>query len=249
MKTHVIIHQIASHDPRLKRHIVHDPKSREYPAKKARAIMSVTHAGHFLPINQGQIGKCTCDASMGALLCDPYFDAVRQKLAVAIGVPNASMFSVSELEKVTSEFYHDETELHPHDGVYPPQDPGGCGLWIAQVLKNRGLIDSYSHAFGIDHALKALVKAPCIFGIDWYSSFGSPDPKGLIDIKPRARVEGGHEICAFGIDATEELVWFWQSWGKWGYKNTGKFCMRFATLDRLLQNQGDCTQFVVKKVA
>lgn len=221
---------------KLGRHIVHDPLSWNFPAKKAAKIVSVMHAGSkLLPLDQGELGSCTANAATAAICCAPYLGNVTLPKPIA---------DSTQLEGLAVEFYHDETELHPHDGVYPPEDPGGCGLWIAKVLKNRGLIKSYRHAFGLDHALKALVKVPCIFGIDWYNSFDEPDPSGLVEITPHARVDGGHEVCAFGIDAEKELVWFWQSWGKWGFEGTGKFCMGWATLDRLLKNQGDCTQFV-----
>lgn len=229
---HVITHRIHSNDPRLKRHIVHDPRSWDFPAKKAKAIVSVTHSQRtpdILPLDQGKVGNCTANAAEGAILCEPF--------ASKVNLQHAG-------EPLALDFYHDETELHPSGGVYPPKDPGGCGLWIAKVLKNRGLIKSYAHAFGLDHALKALVNAPVIFGVDWYSSFYKPNSEGLIAIAPHATVEGGHEICAFGIDALAKLVWFWQSWGKWGYKNSGTFCMSFDTLDQLLKNQGDCVQFV-----
>jgi hypothetical protein len=237
---HIITHKLAENrlfrkqeKKRLGRHIVHDPRSRDFPAKKAREIVSVTHSQRtpaVLPLDQGEVGSCTANAAEAAILLEPF--------ASKVNLQHAG-------EPLAIDFYHDETELHPHDGIYPPADPGGSGLWIAKVLKNRGLIKSYSHAFGLDHALRALVKAPCIFGIDWYSSFDSPNSAGLVEIKPRARIDGGHEICAFGIDAVKKLVWFWQSWGKWGYKNSGTFCMSFDTLDRLLKNQGDCTQFSV----
>lgn len=226
----VLIRRIESSSKRLGRHVVHDPQSLDFPAKKARKIISVTHAARGLPLDQGEIGSCTMNASCGAMNSDPYAQR-----------PNAIVF----VEADAIAMYHEETTLHPRDGIYPPADPGGSGLWAAKVLKNRGLIKSYSHAFGINHALLALVNAPVIFGIDWYSSFDHPDRNGLVQIGDHTTVQGGHEIVATEIDAPNKLVWFWQSWGKWGFQNSGRFCMSFATLDRLLQSQGDCTQFAL----
>src|SRR5882724_5153040 len=164
MKTlHTIEHRIAerARSLRLGRHIVHDPRSWKFPARKARKIITVIHASHDLPLDQGNLGSCTANAGLGAMLSDPYYGHVRSQ--------------IHPTEAFAVELYHEETELHPKDGVYPPEDPGGCGLWIAKVLNNRGLIKGYRHAFGLDHALKALVNAPCIFGIDWYSSFDQVD--------------------------------------------------------------------------
>jgi hypothetical protein len=240
---HVLSHKIAVNPHRnphckLGRHIEHDPRSRDFPAKKATKIVSVMHdASKLLPLNQGQVGSCTANAALAAIECAPYLGKV------TLPVPLADARAA---EKFAVELYHDETLLHPKDGIYPPNDPGGSGLAIAKVLKNRGLISGYSHAFGLDHALKALVLAPVILGVDWYSSFDTVNIKtGLVEIGPNAKVEGGHEICAFGIDVAAKLVWFWQSWGKWGKAGTGQFCMSFDTVDALLKNQGDCTQFAV----
>lgn len=214
---------------RLGRHVVHDPRSRDFPAATASKIVSVEHQAHGLPLDQGNVGSCTGNAATAALNSDPYFTGLGR---------------VVRDEKFALELYHDETAAHPRYGVYPPRDPGGCGLWVAKALKARGLIKSYSHAFGIEHALLALVKAPCIFGVSWYSSFDHVDEQtGLVEIAKSAFIAGGHEICATKIDAPNQLVWFWQSWGAWGYQKSGRFCMTFDTLDRLLQNQGDCTQF------
>lgn len=237
MIPHIVTHRLHSNDPRLKRHIVHDPRSRDFPADKAAAIHSVIHApSPLLPVNQKQIGACTAFSSVGALLCDPYTSRV--KLSVT---PETT----ANLNKFALGLYHDETELNPQDGVYKPADPGGSGLAIAKVLKNRGLITGYSHAFGIEHALLALTLRPVIFGVTWYNSFFTPNGDGLIEIAKGSAIDGGHEICANLIDKSAELVGFIQSWGKWGVKKTGQFFMSFDTLDRLLKNQGDCTQFKV----
>jgi hypothetical protein len=225
---HIRLSEAPNRVRRLGRHIVHDPLSWNFPAPKASKIVSVDHGGEGLPLDQADVGCCTGDATAAALNCMPYFSLLGK---------------VVRDQKFALGLYHDETALHPKDGVYPPEDPGGCGLWVAKVLKNRGLIKSYSHAFGLEHALLALVKRPCIFGVNWYSSFDHPDKTGLVSIKPDAKVDGGHEICACRIDAPSKLVWFWQSWGVWGYKNSGRFCMTFDTLDRLLKEEGDCTVF------
>ena len=207
---------------RLGRHVKHDSRSREFPAPRAPQIVSVTHQATGLPLDQGKLGSCTANALCGALDSAPDF------------VGGATL---NEADAVR--LYELETKLEGKP--YPPNDPGGTGLMVCKAAKQLGMIRSYHHAFGIQHALEALVVRPVITGINWYSSFDSPDTQtGLVELTADARVRGGHEIVADGIDAEKQLVWFWNSWGT-QYALGGRFCMAFDTWDRLLQEQGDVT--------
>jgi hypothetical protein len=174
-------------------------------------------------LNQGTLGSCTANALCGALNSRPDCSG-KQPL--------------DETDAVT--LYDAETRLEgkPH----PPNDPGGSGLLVCQAAQQERLITSYTHAFGVQQALEALVLRPVITGINWYTSFDTPDPTGLIEIAPQATVRGGHEVLADGIDAEKQLVWLWNSWGK-TFGVGGRFCMSFATWEQLLdrKNQGDVT--------
>jgi len=206
---------------RLGRHIQHDPLSWNYQAERAPAVTSVTHNATGLPLNQGQIGSCTANALCGALNSAPDFGG---------GVP------YDEAQALT--LYTDETELEHKP--YPQFDPGGTGLLVCKAAAQLKWIKSYQHAFGLEHALQALVLRPVITGINWYTSFDTPDASGLIAITPGATVRGGHEVVADGIDATNKLVWFWNSWGPI-FGIGGRFCMSFDTWSQLLAEQGDVT--------
>jgi hypothetical protein len=207
---------------RLGRHVEHDPRSRAFAAERAPQIISVKHQATGLPLNQGEIGSCTANALCGALDSAPNFNG---------GTP------LDEQEAVS--VYELETKLEGQP--YPPNDPGGSGLMVCKAAKQLNLITSYKHAFGLQHALEALVLRPVITGISWYTSFDTPDPTtGLVEIAPGATVRGGHEIVADEIDAENELVWFWNSWGT-QFGLGGRFCMKFATWGQLLENQGDVT--------
>src|SRR5664279_5145844 len=176
---------------RLGRHVHHDPRSRNFAAPRAPQIVSVKHAATGLPLDQGKIGSCTANALCGALDSAPNLSG---------GTP----YDETEAVKV----YELETKLEGKP--YPPNDPGGSGLMVCKAAKQLGMITSYSHAFGIQHALQALVVRPVITGVNWYTSFDSPDPKtGLVEIAAGATVRGGHEIVADGIDADKQLVYFW----------------------------------------
>ncbi len=207
---------------RLGRHVEHDPRSRNFTAEVALQVTSVTHAATGLPLNQGQIGSCTANALCGALDSAPDY-------AGGVALTEQDAISLYELE----------TQLEGQP--YPPNDPGGSGLMVCKAAKQRGMISSYKHAFGIDQALAALVLRPVITGINWYTSFDTPDPaSGLVAIASGATVRGGHEVVADGIDADNRLVWLWNSWGtSWGLG--GRFCMSFDTWEQLLNERGDVT--------
>ncbi|HLY34012.1 MAG TPA: hypothetical protein VKQ07_05730 [Jatrophihabitantaceae bacterium] len=206
---------------RLGRHVVHDARSRNFEAETAGAITSVQHSSVSLPLDQGQIGSCTANALCGALDSSP---------------DNSSGRRFHEKDAVS--LYELETKLEGEP--YPPNDPGGSGLMVCKAAKQLGWISSYSHAFSVDQALRALTLRPVITGVNWYTSFDSPDANGLVAIAPNATVRGGHEVLADGIDAPNQLVWFWNSWGK-GFGVGGRFCMSFDTWGQLLAERGDVT--------
>lgn len=134
-----------------------------------------------------------------------------------------------------------ERETADEGYPYPAYDPGGSGLAVCKAAVELGWIRSYTHAFGLQHALQALVLRPVITGVNWYSSFDTPDVNGVVSVAPGSVVRGGHELVADGIDAANQLVWLWQSWGAWGLNGTGRFAWSFATWERLLSEQGDVT--------
>jgi hypothetical protein len=206
---------------RLGRHIVHDARSRNFPADRAVQIVSVTHQAHGLPLDQGQIGSCTANALCGSLDSSPDFTG---------GAPR--------LENDAIHLYEVETRLEGKP--YPPNDPGGSGLEVCKAAKQLGWITAYKHAFGIEDGLLALVVRPVITGINWYTSFDTPDATGLVVIAAGATIRGGHEVVADQIDATNQRVWFWNSWGP-SYGVAGRFCMSFDTWQQLLEQQGDVT--------
>jgi hypothetical protein len=214
------IQEVVVKGRRLGRHVFHDPRSRDFSASRAPSVVSVNHNASGLPLDQGNIGSCTANALCGALNSE------------GAGGP-----VYNEAQAV--QLYEVETNLEGKP--YPPNDPGGSGLMVCKAAKQLGWISSYKHAFGVQHALEALVQRPVITGVDWYTSFDNPDPKtGLVEIAPGATVRGGHEVVADGIDAGNELVWLWNSWGTaWGLG--GRFCWAFDTWAQLLSSQGDVT--------
>jgi hypothetical protein len=185
-----------------------------------RRLIGKTHTSHIGILDQGNLGSCTGNATVGALGCDPYF--ATQKLTLD--------------EKLAISVYSLATTLDDYSGAYPPTDTGSSGLAAAKSAQRLGLISGYQHAFNLSAALTALQDGPIITGIDWYESFFTPSTAGLIAIQSRDTIEGGHEVCIDGYDDANQLVWFRNSWTDgWGVK--GRACMSVSTWAQLLASQ------------
>src|SRR5271168_5351894 len=78
---------------RLGRHVLHDPRSRNFVAERAPQVVSVKHQATGLPLNQGQIGSCTANALCGALDSAPDFTS---------GAPLTEDSAVSLYERETT---------------------------------------------------------------------------------------------------------------------------------------------------
>lgn len=215
--------EAAKNAPRpLGRHVEHDPASRNFAAARATKRKTVLHKRTRAAFDQGDLGSCTGNAMCGVLVTQPW---------------KHSRLS----EKTAVELYELATTLDNAPGAYPPDDTGSSGLAVCKAAKQLEYISAYHHAFGIDHALDALVLAPVIIGISWYTSFDTPDENGVIEIADGATVRGGHEVELLGIDVDAETVTGINSWGpSWGPLK-GRFVMSWATLAQLLAEQGDVT--------
>jgi hypothetical protein len=224
---HTVTRHVIPTDPAnpypLGRNVHHDSRSLDHPAELASTIIDVLHPSQGLPLNQGQLGKCTAEACCGRLNTQP-------------GQPSASfrVFTDTDSDKL----YGVETA---NEGTpWPPNDPGGSGLAVCQAARQLGWIRSYGHAFTFNDALLGLSKRPFITGVNWYQSMFNPDDNGLVTISPDSSVAGGHEILCVQNLVEQQLLGFWNSWGAdWG--KGGMFYMSYATFERLLGEQGDVT--------
>ncbi len=208
---------------KLGRRLFHDPRSRAYVALQAPELRSVRHRRISRPYDQ-QEGSCTGQMMAGMLMTE----GLRPR-------------PWRLYERQAKRFYSYATTVDPLEGSWPPEDTGSSTLAAAKAAKHYGYISEYRHAFGIDEALAALVVGPVGIGTLWYRSMFDPEPDGEIRITPGSPIVGGHAYESHEIYVERERVWIVNSWSKaWGVK--GRAWLSFATLDRLLREDGECLQ-------
>lgn len=225
---------LDSHDPRLGRHVEHDSRSRSYRVpRRTGPLVSVRHERRIPVLDQGSLGSCVGNAMEGIAGTAPCYAGIPADLPAR---PSATDAGLDEEQAV--ELYAAATQLDSFPGSYPGQDTGTSGLAGAKAAKAAGLLAGYRHVFSLDDLLTALQTVPVALGSNWYDSMFEPDADGLVTIGGQASVAGGHEYAADGLDVDRQLVLCVNSWGpQWGL--SGRFALGWATLERLLAEQGD----------
>ena len=218
----------AGRSPRaLGRNVYHDSRNLAYPWTRRGLGLTTQMWPRRIPIlDQGAVGSCTGNEQTGALGTGPIFDALPAGHPV--------------LDESLALKIYSGAETIDGDGPYPPNDNGSSGPSAAQVAKNLGLIAGYLHCFSLTDILDALETGPVGIGSNWYDSMDSPDSSGLVTITPGATIRGGHEYLCRGKDITSQLLYLDNSWGT-SFGNAGSFTYSYATLERLLAEQGDAT--------
>ncbi len=226
-----LIQVIDRTDPRLGRHVRHDPRSKAYPFKASGwALAAVEHTRHIPILDQGAVGSCTGNAAVGALGSGGLWTALERVL------PNREAELTEELARG---LYSTATQLDDYDGMWPPNDTGSDGLSIAKACQKSGLISGYRHAFTFDDFLAALQQQPVIVGTYWYQSMFGPYASGVVPVLASSGIAGGHEYVARSFDPGSGLIGFDNSWGaSWGAN--GSFLIPYDVMTRLLDENGDC---------
>lgn len=206
----------------LGRLVEHDPRSRQFPARAKADIRDKMWRKYGPTLDQGTLGSCTGNAAAHAMNAAPY------------RAPHAGRPLLKQADAVS--IYQDATILDPFPGTYPPEDTGSSGLAVAKVLRNRGYIDGYSHAFSVEQALGALMLGPLLFGTYWHGSMFEPDARGYVH--PDGSIYGGHEVLIIGY--TGKTVHLLNSWGK-GWGQGGRFKLTLEDFTALMLNDGDVT--------
>lgn len=220
--------RIPFESPLLGRHVLHDDRSRGFPAPRAVERRNVVHKW-LGPLYNQYLGTCTINTLFN----------------VRNSAPNHKPYTRYLPESQVVPLYSEVTRRDPFAGAWPPDDTGSNELTACKVALEKGLITRYTWGFGLDHCLDSLVERPGGFGTNWYRSMFEPDDQGFVDIRPNSPIDGGHEWTGIGVDFDQEFIWAVNSWGAWGIghaptrRKYGYFKVRFSTLDRLLREDGD----------
>lgn len=228
---HVRIPEIVVPGKRLGRHVRRDSRSLAYPfrAPAGITIASQLWPRHIPVLDQGNIGSCTGNAEVGALGTGALWTALPS------GEQNSGYLNEALALKIYS-----AAETIDGDGPYPPNDNGSSGPSAAQAAKTMGLISGYTHITSLNDILAALQTGPVMVGSNWYDSMDSPSSSGLVSIAKGATVRGGHEYLCRGVDVDKQLLLLDNSWGS-SFGAAGSFSYSYATLERLLAEDGDGT--------
>jgi hypothetical protein len=229
-------HVYERRDPRLGRHVHHDPRSLKYAqgVLPASAIKTVDWRRRAPIFDQGQLGSCTGNAAAGLLCTD---SAARPGLtSVTI---SGNVLPVNETLAV--QVYSLATQLDGIQGAYPPDDTGSSGLGAAKALVKLGLATKYTHAFSLDALKSALQTGPVMVGTVWLESMFDVDSStGYVKVDRTTQVAGGHEYAISAFDASALAFRLDNSWSEsWGVK--GSAWLTQADMQWLLSQQGDVT--------
>jgi hypothetical protein len=237
------IHRFDPTDPRLGRHVMHDSRSLEYlylPKTAKPKKINTFWASQAGPLNQGDLGSCTGNASAQWLNTD-FATPFREKVKKTAYLTEADAVHIYSLG----------TTLDSYPGSYPPDDTGCDGVSVAKACERLGYLSAYKHTMSFSSAQAAIEKSPAIQGSVWTNKMFKPK-NGLVTVGKitDSTIAGGHEYEFSGIDWTEEVHIYRNSWGDqdaWpGCKPGGYFAIGFKDVQALLDNQGDVTVFIGK---
>lgn len=208
----------------LGRHVEHDPRSHDYPARRATQSRTVLWPHRAPILDQHDLGACTGNALAQVL--------------------NTSAFAKSRggrgflTEDDARRLYSVATTLDDQHGQWPPTDSGSSGLAVAKAGVELGYLTSYTHAFGFQHFAEAIVLQPVIVGTTWLDGMFSPDSRGYLH--PTGNAAGGHEYAILGFNQRGRYVTILNSWGP-GWGRNGRARITFDDFAALLADQGDVT--------
>lgn len=213
---------------RLGRHIHHDPRSLAYALPEGTA-QTVQWDARIPVLDQGDLGSCVGNATVGCLGTGPLFDALPSNLQAQLAEPLAVRL------------YSEATKLDGYRGSYPPDDTGTDGLDGAKAAQADGFLSGYRHALSLAACWAAIAAGPFITGISWMTGMDDPTSEGVIHAT--GQVRGGHELAVVGYNATSGLWRLRNSWGA-SWAKDGYCLLPDEDYAALLAEQGDATALI-----
>lgn len=183
-------------------------------------------------LDQGDFGTCVGNGWANFLRCAPIQTSANE--ATALKIYDAAIL----LDEWTDN--DNDTDRQMGTSVR-----GG-----AQAVTNMGRLKSYLWAFELQPAVEwVLTMGPVVLGTNWYSTMTNPDAQGIAQIKPRARLEGGHCYLWRGVDTKRALARCSNSWGDdWNPVLSGDFWLPFSDLERLIHEEGEAATAIQKSL-
>jgi hypothetical protein len=234
-----LLNELPGNPFRTGRHVEHDPRSVNYPARVGplSALRSVDHELRIAILNQADLGSCVGNAWTYSLGFD---SSARRGFTRVNDRPLDEPFAVV--------VYDLATHLDDVPGEHPPDDTGSTGIGGAKAVQQLApdLLRGYTHAFAFAAVGTALLDTAVPIGIPWYNSMFEPHADGGVPVVPSSGLAGGHEVClgrlevVTGTDRSRDRYWFPNSWDtSWGVQGWGFFTAK--DLATLLRNDGDAT--------
>lgn len=185
----------------LGRQLVHDPRSKGFPARvtidKSSWVNKTVRLFDPAPNPNQCHSECTgCAKAME-------FNAVGNRIARAV-------LDMDDAHKI----YSLATKLDPWEDEWPPVDTGSSGLAAAKAAVKLGLGGEYRHVFGGADEVVQLIQMGRVVNIGtwWYGGMFHPTSTGII--MPTGNQVGGHQYIARGYNAKLDLVRIRCWWGK-----------------------------------
>lgn len=207
--------------PYLGRQMVHDPRSKNFPARAAvdRSKWVTKLLRIYDPRkNPNQChGECTAVAK-----CVEFNAAGNRRSGVVLDMDDAH------------QLYHLSTTFDPFKGTWPPADTGSSGLASAKAAQTLKLGGPYTHIFnGADGVVQMIQEGLVVsVGTWWYDGMFEPNAQGIIE--PTGPQVGGHQYAARGYDVKQDLVTIRCWWGS--FRDVR---IKRAHLNELLLDYGD----------
>lgn len=187
-------------DKRLGRQMVHDPRSRSFPARAS--INRSTWRSKAIKIYDPPTNPMQCHGECTGTTKAMQLNASGNRVAgQVLGMPAAhSLYKIA-------------TQNDPWSTTWPPVDSGSSGLGSAIAAQKLSLGGEFRHIFGgADEVVQLIMDWQTVsIGSWWTDDMMETNSKRVIE--PTGRRIGGHQYLAHGYDLPNDMVIIRCWWG------------------------------------